>query len=461
MAELPRAPAPQPLAGLASYAEAARIGIGVEENVRRLLRYEWVEQRLAFTAVAHLTATPEWEVKGALAYHQWLDIEHAETLRGRIAELRHPAPPMQRAPDPALDAFLEELLRPHDTVELLAGLYGVARPALAEAYREHLRASNPLADQPTHRTLRLVLLEEEEQLGWGRSALQALTAGDPDAGRRAQAWVEHLNAWLRAAGGIAGPARDDAPPPPPARATAAFQPDLVPRRDARFHGANNFNFPPHVIYNDVSIPADERNLALVCKRLLEMDVPEMMASFLAEQPDRPWEYRRDYARQLWDEARHSMLGEAALEARGIEWRAIPLNVGFSLRLNLNATPLERQLVLYRIEQGLMPGDTGKRFEYNTAREADDPLSALFHDYDWADEVLHAQIGRRWIRAEGLTVEDAVQRAEQVQRRTWDALEPYRKQEEQREWWQDFVRRTLGRDTAARADQLQESRQLTE
>ncbi len=461
MSDAARAPTPPPLAAVSSHADAARLGIGVEENVRRLLRYQWIEQRLAFIAVAHLTATPEWEVKGALAYHQWLDIEHADALRSRVAELRHPTPPMQRAPDAALDAFLEELLRARDTVELLAGLYRVTRPALARAYRDHLRSSNPLADQPTHRLLRLLLVEEEDQLAWGRAALEALTTGDPAAARRAEAWTEHLEAWLRAAGGAAGPAPAHAPQRPAARATAPFAPDPVPRRDGRFRGAHNFNFPPHVVYNDVSIPADERNLALICKRLLEMDVPEMMASFMAERPDRPWEYRRDYARQLWDEARHSMLGEAALEARGIEWRGIPLNVGFSLRLNLNATPLERQLVLYRIEQGLMDGDTGKRFEYNTAREAEDPLSALFHDYDWADEVLHAQIGRRWIRAEGLTVQEALRRAEEVQQRTWNALEPYRGREEQVEWWQSFVREVLGRETAARADQLQESEELTE
>jgi hypothetical protein len=51
-------------------------------------------------------------------------------------------------------------------------------------------------------------------------------------------------------------------------------------------------------------------------------------------------------------------------------------------------------VLYFIEQGLMP-KTGKRFEWETARSAHHPLSTLFQDYDWADEVLHARVGRDW------------------------------------------------------------------
>ena len=42
----------------------------------------------------------------------------------------------------------------------------------------------------------------------------------------------------------------------------------------------------------------------------------------------------------------------------------------------------------------MPGKTGKRFEYDVASEYGDPFLAMLQDYDWADEVLHAQIGRK-------------------------------------------------------------------
>ncbi|MFN2421385.1 MAG: hypothetical protein ABR527_08415, partial [Gemmatimonadota bacterium] len=157
------------LAGL-DPAEAARIGFPVEESVRRLLRYQWVQQRLMEVAWAHLAATPEWEVKCALALHQWLDAEHADRFRQRIGEMRHPAPRMDRAPDPALDAFLEELLRAEDTLALVAGVYRVARPALLDAFRQHLAAANPLVDHPTTRVLRMAALEEEDAIAWGERA---------------------------------------------------------------------------------------------------------------------------------------------------------------------------------------------------------------------------------------------------------------------------------------------------
>lgn len=436
-----------PVAGLATYAEAARVGWSVDENVRRLLRLHWVERRLMAIMIAHLTAEPVWEVKCALAFHQWLCAQHVDALRARIGEMRSPVPPLDAAPQDAgaVDAWLDELIRSNGTGELLTGMYAVALPALAAAYRAHLAGSNPLVDQPTRHVIHLALADTEQAIAWGAQAMAAVGIAD--------AWRHHLLAYLAAAGEITGEREssgDELAKLPDSRATAPFVPDLHPRRDERFHGSFHFDFPPHVVYNMPNASADERNLALLCKRALEMDVPEMMASFITERRDQPWEFYRDYSRQLWDEARHAMMGTVALEARGIDWkRDVPLNVSFALRLNLHATPVERQMMLFAIEQSLMPGDTGKRYEYETAVAARDTLSAHFHDYDWADEVLHAQIGRRVLQREGISANEARERAHEIHGKTWAALEQYQSRDaerEQREWWPAFVRRVLGHDS---------------
>jgi hypothetical protein len=39
--------------------------------------------------------------------------------------------------------------------------------------------------------------------------------------------------------------------------------------------------------------------------------------------------------------------------------------------------------------------TGKRYEWEVGQESGIPLIATLQDYDWADEVLHAQLGREW------------------------------------------------------------------
>src|SRR5206468_143357 len=131
------------LAGVASYRDAARVGYSVEENVRRLLRLHWMERRLMAILIARLTSEPVWEVKCALALHQWQCAEHVEALRRRIGEMRNPLPRLDVPPeqDPtaaALDTFLDELAFADETLELLTGVYGVAYPALADAYRSHI-----------------------------------------------------------------------------------------------------------------------------------------------------------------------------------------------------------------------------------------------------------------------------------------------------------------------------------
>jgi hypothetical protein len=455
------------LAGTTTYAQAARIGYSVEENVQRLARIHWTERRLMETMWAHLASTPVWELKCALALDQWYCAEHADWLRRRIAEMRHPTPTLDQPPSSELNAFLEEVLRADNPPELVAGIYCVALPALREAYYNHIQHSNPLVDHPTRRFMRFALLEIAEAIEWGEQAHAALTA-DKRVEKAVWAWRDHLQLYLGAANGIAGDPdtsgqgraargsarlRTNEPPLPPPRASKPFIPDFEPRRDERFHGLYNFEFPPHVVYNAPEVPADERNLALICKRTLEMDVPEAMASFLFERKDQPWDFYRDYSRQLWDEARHAMMGTVAFESRGVDWKTIPLNVGFSLRLNLHATAQERQVLLYAIEQSLMPGETGKRFEYETAVAAGDDLSAHFHDYDWADEVLHAQIGRRALKREGIDREDALTRGQEIHERTWKALDEYESREPQINWWPAFVKKVLGKESAVAETQL--------
>jgi len=435
------------LAGLGRYEDAGRIGYSVDDTVRRLLRFQWIERRLMGTLAAHLPGAPEWEVKCGIALLLWQAAEHVEWFRQRIGEMRHPVPSPDSPPDPTLERFCAELEQSRDTIELLTGIHRVTVRTLVLAYRGFLERANLLVDHPSRRAVRFALLELEEALVWGDRALEALIDREPAARERSESWMAHLEAFLAAAGGVSG--ADPVPdrPLPEPRTAAPFAPDLTPRRDARFEGQYNFEFPPHVVYSDPRAPADERNLALLCKRTLEMDVPEMMASVLWERADLPWEFHRDFARQLWDEMRHAMLGTVAFEARGVDWTRIPLNIGFGLRLNRHASALERQTLLFAIEQSLMPGETGKRYEHETAVAAGDPLSAHFHDFDWADEVLHAQIGRRWLKREGISADEAQTRAQAIHEKTWAALDRYKDRDRQVDWWDGFVRRVLGRPSA--------------
>ncbi len=433
-------------AGVCSARDAQRTGFGVEEAARRLRRFAYVAQRLAFLATAHLNATPEWEVKQALSLHAWLDAEHATMLRKRVPELRVPEAALNHAPDDFLERALEEAVHSEGTVELLTAIYGVIRPELVSAIDHYLGETNPIADHPSCRALKLIRAEQREMLEWGEAALGAVLA-EGVARARSGAWAEHLRAYLGAAGGIGGALLKGGTALPQPRSAQPLQLDFKPRRDQRFHGIFDQSIPADVIYADESRPIEERNLALLFKRLREMDVPEAIAGILAQMPGKPWNFYHDMLRQLWDEARHSLLGEVALEARGIDWTRLPVNVTFSYKLAKFCTPLERHILLFAIEQSLMGAQRGKRWEHSIARDSGDKLSTTFHDFDWADEVLHAAIGKRHLKQlfNG-DFNEAFRQADALARRIAERLEhePMPQDAPLADWWERFAEQALGR-----------------
>ena len=437
-----------PLAGLATYKEAARVGFSVDENVDRMRRLNYVEGRLYEISAAFMNPTPEWEVKGALSLHLYLDGEHSHSLRGRVAELRRPPLYLDEAPDARLEALMDEAIRAADTVELLAGVYGVIRPVLLAAYEEHLAAVNPVFDFPTVRLLRQAVSEEAQIVDWGRQSLAAITQTE-EAQASAIAWQEHLRAYLAAAGGIIG--QDEVPAGltlPAPRTTGEFVPSVDPQRDERSGEIYNFHYRANDVYCDPAAGWDERNLALMFKRFHEMDVTEMMSSIVLQTKGKPWEYYRDMGRQLWDEARHSMMGEVWFAKYGVDWSRYPNHVGWAMHLNLDRTPLERHVILYYIEQSLMNGQTGKRQEWLIAQNANDPLATYFQDYDWADEVLHAQIGRRWLKPDIGTVREILDMAGEIIARPTPSLDSRSQLTAQEDWWPRYVQDVLGKPSTS-------------
>jgi hypothetical protein len=107
-------------------------------------------------------------------------------------------------------------------------------------------------------------------------------------------------------------------------------------------------------------------------------------------------------------------------------------------LNEDFTPLEAHVILWAIEQGLMARETGKRFEWVIAKNRGDELLANFQDYDWADEVLHTQIGRKWIMPDFDSPEQMRALAESVRDRVGEPLARISAQSKQEPWWPDFI-----------------------
>ncbi|WP_213585665.1 hypothetical protein [Paenibacillus sp. J2TS4] len=400
-----------------------------------LKRIHYVKKRLYHTMIWHMNRTPEWEVKGAMSLHIWLDAEHIAALRKRVSEMRKPPLHLDQAPDDKLERLMDEALNADTTVELLTGL-ALIRAALSEAYAAHKRLTNPLVDQPTCRTLKLMAIEEAEMAQWLQEAL-ATHVQTKERQEEQKAWTEHISAYLCHACGILGnesAASKNAELPPP-RAAAPLKLELTPRRDERFTDLYNSVLTADELYLDRERDPKERVWALFYKRLREIDVPEMQCSIVAQTQDKPWEYYKDMGRQIWDEARHSMMGEVAFMKNGVDWTELPIRVNFSLELNTLLTPEERHAILYDIEFGLMPGDKGKKYEWEIAKQSGYGLAATFHDYDWADEVLHAHIGKKWIVSQLGGVQETLELAKQAYRKLADNRPAY--VSEDPDWWRHF------------------------
>ena len=426
------------LAGLTDFESARRPGLSVEESVRRLKRFHYALRRLHEILVSRITAEPIYELKMGFSLHAHYCAEHTAAIRARVGEMREPPLGLEVVPDTNLEIFFDEILAVPATLALLEGIYEKVVPAVLAAMQSYMESVNPLADAPSRRVLRFAQIELQDMADYGAKAIGALAAAKAEA--TDAEWLKLLDSALVAAGGLDGTGPLAIQPVTRRFSEKPYQYDPVPRRDERFPDPYNMGVNAEVFLHDPEMPAPPKCLMMYYRRLREIDVPEMMASIVTQTTGKPWNYYRDMTRQLWDEARHAMMGEVGFVDLGLDWRNVMVNFTWSLGLNTQLTAKERHGVLYYIEQGQMP-KTGKRYEWEVAVMAENKLAATFQDFDWADEVLHARVGRDWYVSEFANAKEAVEWGD----RCWSkVLMGWRELKEQgltqhRNWWPDLYR----------------------
>ena len=435
------------LAGLCSMQDAAHSAWSVEESVEWLKYLHYVGRSALESVVARIPSQPIYELKMLYSHHAYLLGEHVDALRKRVAEMRQPPLGLEQLPHPSLRLLRDEIdACPADT-EFVLAIYEVIIPSLLDCCSEFVQLAHPLADAPSRRVVKWMMHELEEVAEVGEEIISSIRSKDMELNEAhdLQNWLDGLVRCLQIAEASNATRHVDASEAerpelklPPARfsseSPAEF--DSCPQRDNRFSDPYNAGVNPEAFLYDERYSARDKSLMMYYKRLREIDVPEMMASILVELRDEePWEFYFEMLRQLWDEARHAMMGEVGFVSLGIDWTQIPINFTWSLNLNSQLSARERHGVLFFIEQGLMP-KTGKRFEWEIGRESGDGLSALFQDFDWADEVLHAQIGRRWYVPKFESLKAALDYGDRCWSQVLSHFDAYATQglTEHRNWW---------------------------
>jgi hypothetical protein len=428
------------LAGLCGMNRAVASDWSLEESVGRLKRLHFVAKRLHEATVARIPSEPIYELKMLLSHHSYLLAEQVTLLRRRIGEMREPPLGLDDIPHPGLDLVMDELRSSPDTAAFVTAIYQIVLPGLVDATARLAKQAHPLADAPTARVCRLIEFELSDVRRIGQTILECLV--DRQDRDRLKDWSHYLGQCISSAGGIDGTSDSNESVPARWYSDADWQLVKEPRRDQRFRDPYNAGVNPEAfLYSDEFDPRD-KTLMMYYKRLREIDVPEMMATILVElKDDEPWEFHMEMSRQLWDEARHAMMGEVGFVSQGIDWSTIPINFTWSRNLNTQLGPRERHGVLFFIEQGLMP-KSGKRFEWEIAKQSGDRLSALFQDFDWADEVLHAQIGRRWYVPKFESLNAALAYGDRCWNSVMSHWRAYRDEglTEHRNWWPELYRR---------------------
>ncbi|MDZ4852549.1 MAG: hypothetical protein SGI77_24940 [Pirellulaceae bacterium] len=434
-----------PLAGLSSMARAVECQWSVEQSAERLKRLHYILKRLYETLTARITAEPIYELKTALSHHAYLCAEYTTAIRKRVGEMREPPLGLDKVPHPSLKLFMDEIIAAPSTEDLILGIYDVALPAVLEAANRLQTEAHPLADAPTVRLAKLLQFELQEVADFGSQAISSLI--DNEQRKARQDWQTLLKNCLASAGSLDGSQAVDASIQlEPLYSATPYVYQGEPKRDERFQDSFNAGVNPEAFLYDERFQARDKTLMMYYKRIREIDVPEMMASILYDLRDEePWEFHIEMSRQLWDEARHAMMGEVGFASLGIDWSKIPINFTWSRNLNLQLDARERHGVLFFIEQGLMPR-TGKRYEWEVGRESGDRLSGLFQDFDWADEVLHAQIGRRWYVPRYKSLNEALAYGDGCWTKVVSQWHAYRDQglTSHRNWWPELYQEACSR-----------------
>lgn len=370
---------------------AKETGLSVEQCASRIHRLAYVEERLMFLQAVHIVTTPQRDLKALLSRLQYEDGLHADRLKNRLTELRFSLSRSQRVPDERLDVLFDEAMFSSGSVELLAALFKVFKPALLAEYRSYLAQTNGLADYETVRLMRNIVAEEEEGLRLLEAAYAEVVV-TPEQEADAQRWAGVLNRLLQAAGGIGGGDEGAGETVERKRSLdTVFRVARRPERDGTF---------PHV-WDIVHVDEDqipERFDQMIATRLGELTIAEALAIVLWEVKEQPWSFYAAISRHMWDEMRHSLFGEAAAEDVYGDRAVMPLR-DFEIEYLFKMTPLELYAMLgIGVEAALMKYPPGKRAEYEFCRDlARHPLMTTLQDFDWADEVEHVNIARRQLK----------------------------------------------------------------
>ena len=354
--------------------------ISIEQNVTILKRYAYLERACMRTLAGWLPGVPEWEAKNEFGLHVWESADAADQLRGRLRELRNYQP--ERNLSPALETLFSTLDYAQNTAEVIATVYLVVKKALLDAYRTHPEVTWSDFDNPTVKVTSSLIANTEKQVAWAEQFFPTIADRYPGW----EAWRDTVEGLLAADGGPRGTGPRHDAPPLPERAL------LLPWQTCqREQGWQVFN-PEVDAEPDRKAQPEAHRLWRFKHYLNEMTASETLGSILWMTPEMEWEFQHNVSRHLWDEMRHSQLGQTRVQQLGLKISDVPQVVQiYNVMMTLPAVD-QYALLTTVIEPNGMPE---KRVNREHWEEIHDDISAAAVAYDWSDENFHVRWGQKW------------------------------------------------------------------
>lgn len=364
--------------------EEVRTYYTVPENAAIFHNYFCLEFDLFTSLSGAVPLLPELEAKCEISHHLHSGMLRARAMRERLVDFLITEPEQKLLPK--WTNFVRHLMTAPDDFVLLSALYHVIRPAQLKCYEVHRRTTLQINDAPTAELMERSLEGLRQDIAWGQDFITRKTAGVNGSRRAAREFEKDIRQHLRALGGPMGITKPkDAPTP---KRYPAWKPPKEMTLEERFEvrSVDRYTLPGWADYE--AIPSAYTHFT----ELPVIDIVGVTV-FDGRALKMPFDYYADFVRQLWDEARHSMMGFERLQAFGVDPYKVPIPVGH-YAIWANFSVLERLASLTQVGEAC--SFEPKRQWVHAAWKRHDPLSALEHEYDIVDERTHVRFGKRWI-----------------------------------------------------------------
>jgi hypothetical protein len=340
------------------------------DTAQVLTRFHYLERALALAAGGWIAGTGSLDTKAALARAVWQQTLAGDALRERVFELRYPSRFLEEGADAPLIRVYEAGIDAPDADAFQAGLVALLHDLLTRC-NDFLAATDELDDGPTARILRQMAQDTEEQ-----AAALATPGARPRPGM--DTWVQQLVHSLTTLEPPTG---------------TPFRLAEQPARDERYL-ASSFYWPDTIVPGYPYGEGKALQIRSAVSHLNEVWAVDTAGAILhALAPELGWEWIRDAGRWTYDEARHMLMGKRRLDSWGLPPEKTPLG-GYIYEAGAGEDPLYRLGMLGYFETK----NIGRKRERAAAFHAmGDTTSETDMEFDWADETLHAEYGRRWLK----------------------------------------------------------------